>query len=150
MAEKRIKKELADFNKDAPVNCYAGPVCDNDMFHWQATIKGPVDSPYQGGFFSLNIHFPSDYPFKPPKCQFTTRIYHPNIMSDGRFSIDILHDGWSPVFTIGKILSFISSLLTVPDPDDPLVPEIACIYKINRAQYENTAREWTKKYACKN
>ena len=147
-ALKRIQKELADFNKDPPANCSAGPVNDNDMFHWQATIMGPGDSPYQGGVFFLNIHFPTDYPFKPPKCTFTTKIYHPNINSNGSICLDILKDQWSPALTIGKVLLSISSLLTDPNPDDPLVPEIANVYKTNRAQYEATAKEWTKKYAC--
>src|SRR2546429_7368155 len=72
------------------------------QFHWQATIMGPGDSPYAGGVFFLAIHFPTDYPFKPPKVNFTTRIYHPNINSNGSICLDILRDQWSPALTISK------------------------------------------------
>merc|ERR1712156_1382224 len=146
MALKRINKELQDLGRDPPAQCSAGPVGD-DLFHWQATIMGPPESPYQGGVFFLNIHFPTDYPFKPPKVTLTTRIYHPNINSNGSICLDILKDQWSPALTISKVLLSISSLLTDPNPDDPLVPEIAHIYKGDKAKYEATAREWTRKYA---
>lgn len=63
---------------------------------------GPADSPYTGGVFFLNIQFPTDYPFKPPKVSFTTRIYHPNINSNGSICLDILRDQWSPALTISK------------------------------------------------
>lgn len=110
---------------------------------------GPPDSPYAGGVFFLNIRFPPDYPFKPPKVSFTatTRIYHPNINSNGNICLDILKDQWSPALTISKVLLSVCSLLTDPNPDDPLVPEIAQMYKTDRARYEATAREWTRKYA---
>jgi ubiquitin-conjugating enzyme E2 D len=143
--------------RDPPANCSAGPMGD-DLFHWQATIMGPEDSPYAGGVFFLNIHFPADYPFKPPKVNFTTRIYHCNINANGGICLDILKDQWSPALTISKVrdrsplspvpeppsrpspahpcvgvwcrawwqvLLSICSLLTDPNPDDPLVPEIA-------------------------
>jgi ubiquitin-conjugating enzyme E2 D/E len=34
-----------------------------------------------------------------------------------------------------------------PNPDDPLVPEIANVYKTNKEKYRKHAEEWTKKYA---
>uniref|UniRef100_A0A8C6LJ00 Ubiquitin conjugating enzyme E2 D2 n=1 Tax=Nothobranchius furzeri TaxID=105023 RepID=A0A8C6LJ00_NOTFU len=138
--------ELNDLARDPPAQCSAGPVGD-DMFHWQATIMGPSDSPYQGGVFFLTIHFPTDYPFKPPKVAFTTRIYHPNINSNGSICLDILRSQWSPALTISKVLLSICSLLCDPNPDDPLVPEIARIYKTDSQKYNKLAQEWTTKYA---
>ncbi len=147
MALRRITKELNDIQKDPPTNCSAGPVSQEDMFSWSATIMGPSESPYQGGVFFLSIKFPSDYPFKPPKITFQTRIYHPNINSNGSICLDILKDQWSPALTICKVLLSISSLLTDANPDDPFVPEIANLYKSDRKAYEKNASDWTKKYA---
>lgn len=45
------------------------------------------------------------------------------------------------------VLLSICSLLCDPNPDDPLVPEIAKIYKTDRGKYNELAREWTRKYA---
>ena len=89
--------------RDPPTSCSAGPVGD-DLYHWQASIMGPPDSPYAGGVFFLSIHFPTDYPFKPPKISFTTKIYHPNINANGNICLDILKDQWSPALTISKVL----------------------------------------------
>ena len=148
MAFKRLQKEIIDIGKDPPANCSAGPANEKDPYHWVATIMGPEGSPYAGGLYQLDIHFPTDYPFKPPKIVFMTKIYHPNINSSGSICLDILKDQWSPALTISKVLLSISSLLTDPNPDDPLVPEIAHLYKTNRSKYEATAREWCRKHAC--
>jgi ubiquitin-conjugating enzyme E2 D/E len=146
MALKRIQRELQELGRDPPANCSAGPVGE-DLFHWQATIMGPDESPYSGGVFFLDIHFPNDYPFKPPKVTFLTRIYHCNINGNGGICLDILKDQWSPALTISKVLLSVCSLLTDPNPGDPLVPEIANILKTNVPQHDATARDWTAKYA---
>lgn len=145
-AIKRIMKELADLQKDPPANCSAS-VCENDMTQWQATILGPHGTPYEGGVFMLAMQLPSDYPFKPPRVHFTTKVYHPNVNAQGSICLDILKDNWSPALTISKLLCSIHSLLSDPNPDDPLQPFIADQYKRNRAQFDAAAREATCKYA---
>jgi len=146
MAHRRIQKELEDITKDPPAGCSAGPVGE-DLYNWEGYIFGPSESPYTGGVFKLNIRFPTDYPFKQPHIEFTTKIFHPNINSAGGICLDILKTQWSPALTISKVLLSILSLLTDPNPNDPLVPDIAALYKTNRAAYEEKAREWTMTYA---
>mmetsp|Transcript_10783 Transcript_10783/g.12340 ORF Transcript_10783/g.12340 Transcript_10783/m.12340 type:complete len:202 (-) Transcript_10783:47-652(-) len=148
-SRKRISKELAEISLDPPSNCSAGPKDDN-LYQWVATILGPEASPYAGGMFFLEITFPKEYPFKPPKVKFTSKIYHPNINSNGAICLDILKDNWSPALTIQKVLLSIGSLLTDPNPDDPLVPDIARQYKNNLDEYNKTAEEWTKRYSSSN
>lgn len=143
---KRINNELNEIKKEPPLNCSAGPTNTN-MLLWNANIIGPSDSPYSGGLFKLEITFPKTYPFKPPKIKFLTRIYHPNIDRYGNICLDILNTNWSPALTIIKVLLSISSLLTDPNPFDPLDKNIADIYLNNKDRYLKEAREYTVKYA---
>ena len=119
-ANKRILKELNDFNKDPPQRISASSINNDNLFIWKATIIGPEDSPYEGGIFHLNICLPTDYPFKPPKITMSTKIYHPNINLNGSISLDILMEQWSPALTITTTLLSIVSLLFDPNPDDPI------------------------------
>ena len=143
---KRLQKELIDIQKDDTPNLSAGPV-NNNLFEWEAVILGPIATPYEGGVFNLNISIPSNYPFKPPIVIFKTKIFHPNINSAGSICLDILKNQWSPALTISKILLSICSLLSDPNPNDPLVHEIANLLKNNPESYNQTAREWTTLYA---
>lgn len=45
------------------------------------------NAPYNKGAFRIEINFPAEYPFKPPKIAFKTKIYHPNIDEKGQVSI---------------------------------------------------------------
>ena len=146
MADRRLQRELKRLEDSPPENCSAGLV-GADLYNWMATIMGPKDTPYEGGVFNLSIKFPTDYPFKPPKINFTTKIYHPNINRNGGICLDILKDKWSPALNITQVLLSICSLLDDPNPDDPLVPEIAKLFQSNKAKYEANAREATMRFA---
>ena len=143
---KRIQKELAEITLDPPPNCSAGPKGDN-LFEWLSTIFGPPGSVYESGIFYLDIHFSTDYPFKPPKVTFKTRIYHCNVNSQGAICLDILKDNWSPALTISKVLLSICSLLTDCNPHDPLVGSIANQYITNREEHDKTAKDWVRRFA---
>ena len=143
---KRLKNELSDLDKCPVCNCSAGPIND-DLTHWIATIFGPEDTPYFGGVFELDIKFTDEYPFKPPKVYFKTPIYHCNINRQGGICLDILKDNWSPALNTSKLLLSICSLLAEPNPNDPLVPEIAELLRTNKEVHNANAREYTLKYA---
>jgi len=147
MSARRIQKELDDLQTNPLDVCTAGPVREGELFAWEGTLLGPKDSPYEGGLFLLSIEFPVNYPFKPPKVAFKTKVFHPNINAQGGICLDILKDQWSPALSIAKVLLSISSLLTDANPKDPLVPEIARLYVDNRPEFDRMAREWTERYA---
>ena len=142
----RIKKEAINIKKEPLYNCTARPI-SKDFLTWSATIIGPEDTPYYNGVFNLKIDLSENYPFKPPKIRFKTKIYHPNIDSSGAICLDILKHEWSPALTISKILLSICSLLASPNPEDPLVPYIANLYKKNIKKYKEEAKNYTIAYA---
>ena len=147
--ENRIKKEFEDITNN-PLTNHSIKIKDNNLYKWEALIKGPEDSPYKDGFFILEINFPDDYPFCPPKINFITKIYHCNINSSGGICLDILKDNWSPALTIDKILLSITSLLNDPNPTDPLVAEIGELLRSNKKEHDEKAAMYTKLYAINN
>lgn len=66
---------------------------NGDLRHWKGYIEGPDDTPYKGGSYQIDIQLPPEYPYKPPKMKFDTKIWHPNISSQtGAICLDILKD----------------------------------------------------------
>ena len=128
-AIKRLKKELDIIEKQAQVsevNYHVSLVEEDNLQHWTATIPGPEGTPYEGGVFFIDIKFPDEYPFKPPKCKFITKVYHPQVTSEGEFSgVSILEEYWSPALMIPAVLKSLVEFLKNPNPDEPTIPEIA-------------------------
>jgi len=145
----RIVSDLKNLvNHDIPETIKDVEINDDDVYgeHF-VLIKGPKDTPFENGIFKISINMPIDYPFKPPKMIFKTRVYHPNITSDGTICIDILKDQWSSALRLNSVILSISDLLANPNPNDPLVPDIARQYSTNREHYNKNVVDYVKKYA---
>ncbi|KAM0676759.1 Ubiquitin-conjugating enzyme E2 4 [Binucleata daphniae] len=136
---KRLLKELEELQNDPPSNC-SGGIKDGDINVWKAYIVGPSGTVYEGEIYELEIKIPATYPFAPPIVTFITPIYHCNIRN-GSICLDILKQAWSPALTISKVLLSISSLLSEPNPNDPLDPVAADLYKNDRKKHDKMARQ---------
>ncbi len=77
-AVRRLQKEYNATQADE--NITLAPVAPDQFMEWNATIKAPNGSYYEGYEFDLHISVPSNYPMVPPVIKFVTKIFHPNIL----------------------------------------------------------------------
>lgn len=146
---KRITKEIQILIEEPCRGIDIVPKGD-DIRYFNAIISGPVQTPYEGGKFKLEVFLDESYPIHPPKVRFLTKIYHPNIDKLGRICLDILKDKWSPVLHLRTLLLTIQGLMGSPNPDDPLANDVAEHWKRDEKNAKDTAKEWTEIYALKN
>ncbi|XP_052124141.1 ubiquitin-conjugating enzyme E2 D4-like [Frankliniella occidentalis] len=151
--EVRIKRELDKMMKQPPAGISLCMINDN-ISELRASIMGVAGTPYESGVFKLDVNLPDRYPYEPPHVRFKTPVYHPNIDDNGRICLELLKQQpsgcWRPVVTIEAVLLSIQSLLGAPNPDDPLMANIASQYRLDKQEFERIAREHTLKHACQN
>ncbi|XP_012255368.1 ubiquitin-conjugating enzyme E2 T-like [Athalia rosae] len=148
----RLKREVERMMANPPegISCYP----NNDKIdNLSVSILGPPGSPYEGGLFQLEVEIPESYPFEPPRLKFLTPVYHPNIDESGRICMDLLkmppNGGWKATINIENLLTAVQLLLRYPNPDDPLMVEIADLYRFNKSEFEKKARKHTEDNAMK-
>merc|ERR1712070_101560 len=124
-----------------------GPRSLDVLLEWDAWVRGPDGTSYEGGTFRLVMWFPEQYPMKPPRVEFMTPCYHPNISERGKLCMSMLKEDWSPSFTVSAVLLSVPVLLAQPNPDDPLNCDAAAAFAYRRKEFEKTARDWTRRHA---
>jgi len=147
-AKNRLTRELQQLSTAPPPGVAAYPVDESNISIIAAEITGPEDSPFEGGLFRLTIQIPARYPFEPPRCRFVNasakKLYHPNVDSAGRICLDTLKSPpagcWSPAVSLPSLLLTIRTLLSSPNGDDPLDPDIALIFRRNPDQWRREAK----------
>ena len=149
-ALKRITAEIRDLAQQPNEAClHLGPINEEDLFHWEAVLKGPRDppsSPYAGGLWLLSITVPTNYPLSPPQITFITPICHPNVnFTTGEICLTLLtSEHWNPSYTLSSTLSAVQQLLSDPGLDSPLNVDVTNLYREgDTVGAEGLVRFWT-------
>ncbi|XP_011495672.1 PREDICTED: ubiquitin-conjugating enzyme E2 T-like [Ceratosolen solmsi marchali] len=148
----RLNREIKRLLEHPPegISCYTS----DKLNYLSVNIIGPHGSLFAGSLFKLDLEIPSRYPFVPPRLKFVTPVYHPNIDTQGRICMDLLkmppNGGWRPTISLENLIVAVQSLLCNPNPDDPLMVDIAEEYRFNKKEYERKAKKLLLEYERSN
>lgn len=148
-ATRRLQKELQDIRKAGHKSFRDIQVDEQNILQWQGLLV-PDSPPYAKGAFKIDIQFPAEYPFKPPRISFKTRIYHPNVDEKGQVCLPIVSaENWKPATKTDQVIQALVSLINQPEPDHPLRGDLAEEYLKDRKKFMKNAEDYTKKYSEK-
>ncbi|KAK0417903.1 hypothetical protein QR680_013272 [Steinernema hermaphroditum] len=164
-SSRRLRKELADLQSAEFKVLRNIDFDENNLLHWTGYLV-PDKEPYNKGAFKIAIDFPTEYPFKPPKITFMTKIYHPNVDEKGQVCLPIVApDNWKPATRTEQgesciitrrrymstflVMNALLGLVLEPEPDHPLRADIAEEFVKDRKKFMKNAEDYTKKYGEK-
>ncbi|XP_076799766.1 ubiquitin-conjugating enzyme E2 L3-like isoform X1 [Clavelina lepadiformis] len=148
-ATRRLQKEMMTIQQSTNKSYRFMETNSTNLLVWNMLII-PQVAPYNKGAFKIEITFPAEYPFKPPKITFKTKIYHPNIDEKGQMCLPIISpECWKPATKADQVLCDLVKMIHEPQPEHPLRADVAEEYSRDRNKFNKTAEEFTKKYSEK-
>jgi len=148
-ATRRLQKELQDIRKAGLKSFREIVVDEQNVLQWQGLLV-PDAPPFSKGAFKIDIQFPAEYPFKPPKISFKTRIYHPNVDEKGQVCLPIVAaENWKPATKTDQVIQALVALINEPEPEHPLRGDLAEEYLKDRKKFMKNAEDFTKKHSEK-
>lgn len=148
-ATRRLTKELADIQSNTSKTFREIKADESNILQWQGLLL-PESAPYNKGAFRVEINFPAEYPFKPPKINFRTKIYHPNIDEKGQVCLPIIQaDNWKPATKTEQVIESLLTLISEPEPEHPLRADLAEEFTKDKKKFMKNAEDFTKKHSEK-
>ncbi|KXT03500.1 hypothetical protein AC578_1586 [Pseudocercospora eumusae] len=152
MADRVLMNEYKELSKQTWTNI---ELVNENIYQWSvALIVLNPDSLYYGGYYKAKMNFPKNYPYEPPTFQFDRPLWHPNIYTDGKLCISILHqpgedvmsgemagERWSPVQRVESVLISILSLLDDAECSSPANVDAGVQLRKDPAGYKKRVEE---------
>ncbi|CAJ2671903.1 ubiquitin-conjugating enzyme E2 22 [Trifolium pratense] len=139
---KQLAKELKNLDETPPEGIKV-VVDDDDFSTIHADIDGPAGTPYENGVFRMKLILSRDFPHSPPKGYFMTKIFHPNISSNGEICVNTLKKDWNPSLGLRHVLTVVRCLLIEPFPESALNEQAGKLLLEDYEQYARHARLYT-------
>ena len=114
--------------------------------HWEVIFLGTEGTPYESGFFKVQLLFKDVYPEHGPEAKFITKMFHPNIASNGHVCMELLNN-WNEKTTMENIFYGIIDLLDNPVPEGGYDNDAKTELQKNYDKYMDIVEEYTEKYA---
>ncbi|KAL2347685.1 hypothetical protein Fmac_001685 [Flemingia macrophylla] len=139
---KQLAKELKSLDESPPEGIKV-VVNDDDFSTIYADIEGPAGTPYDNGVFRMKLLLSHDFPHSPPKGFFLTKIFHPNIATNGEICVNTLKKDWNPSLGLRHVLIVVRCLLIEPFPESALNEQAGKLLLENYEEYARLARLYT-------
>ncbi|KAJ6652619.1 hypothetical protein lerEdw1_011271 [Lerista edwardsae] len=148
-ASRRVAKELDEIRRSG-FRCFRNLEADEtSVLLWKGLLV-PDEPPYNEGAFWIEIRFPCEYPLKPPKVIFKTKIYHPNVDEKGRVCLPIIsNENWKPATKISHVIQALIMLVNKPEPAYPLRADLAEEFDKDKKRFLSKAEDHTRTFSEK-
>ncbi|CDJ29855.1 ubiquitin-conjugating enzyme e2, putative [Eimeria mitis] len=121
----RILREHRDIQRNASPHWTAAPLSVSILLfadealeeprEWHFTLRGPPDSPFEGGLYHGRIVLPKNYPFAPPSLMLLTRNGRFDINKKICLSASSHHpELWQPAWGIRTLLDALCAFFPTP------------------------------------
>ncbi|GMH32773.1 hypothetical protein BSKO_00607 [Bryopsis sp. KO-2023] len=111
-------------------------------------LDGPDGTPYEGGLFKFKLSLCQEYPAKPPKGWFLTKIFHPNISKTGEICVNVLQKDWNASLGLRHVLLVIRCLMIEPFAESALNDEAGKLLLEDYQEYAKVAKLMTDIHAA--
>ena len=120
---------------------------NNSKKHWKVVFEGSQASPYEDGFFIIEVLFnQGTFPDYGPECKFITKMFHPNVAEDGHICINLLNE-WNSNRTMEDVIFGILEIMDNPIAEGGYNNEAKKLLEKNPDEFYKIAEEYTEQYA---